>query len=289
MNKKSLWFFGLFVVFAVSSIFLRVTSSYDEYYTLFGFHVQKQAASSLLLSAALLAIFVPAYVNAQSKTGKSSILVCAAALLVFTAVIVASQMVEFDKRANNGTLGETTGDISPLMMAAYQGNIQEMEMLIKSGADVNARNNVDNTALHFAAGGAPVSQTYRGSATAVAYLIEHGADVNAQNNTNMTPLMDAVLNPDLETVKILLAHGADVNMKSKYELDTTALTEAIRRIGQPPSGPWQATYRHIAIELIRHGADPNFKDASGHTPLQTAEILHDDDLAKELKDHGAKE
>ena len=289
MNTKTLCFSGLFAVFAVSSIFLRLTSSYDQYDTLFGFHIQKQALSSLLLSIALLAISVPAYVNAPSKTGKLSILVCAGALFVFTAVIVTSQMAKFNERVNNGTLGEKTGVISPLMMAAYQGDIQKMEMLIKSGADVNARNNVNNTALHFAAGAAPVSQIYRGSPAAVAYLIEHGAAVNAQNNTNITPLMDAVLNPNLESVKILLAHGADVNMKSKYDLDTTALTEAVRRIGQPPPGPWQTTYRNIAIELIQHGADPNFKDVRGQTPLQTAELLHDDDLVKDLKAHGAKE
>jgi hypothetical protein len=281
----------LFVLLALAgaSLFLRLTSSYDDYYTLLDFHVQKKGLSSLLLFLALFAGFIMAYVNAQNKLSKMSLLVVGGGLLVFIALVIPQDMIKFNRRVNNGTLGEKTGDIPPLMLAAYQGNLQEMEKLIKNGADVNDRNKVNNTPLHFAAGAAPVSQTYRGSPAAVAYLIEHGADVNAQNNTNTTPLMDAVLNPNLESVKILLAHGADVNRQSKYDLDTTALTEAIRRIGQPPPGPWQAIYRNIAIELIRHGANPNFKDLRGITPLQTAEELHDDGLIKELKDHGAKE
>jgi len=73
-----------------------------------------------------------------------------------------------------------------------------------------------------------------------------------------------------------LGHRADANKESKYV--ATALSEAIIR-----------RYRDIAIELLHHGANPNFKDFTGNTPLRAAEKFHEKGLVEELKKYGAKE
>ncbi len=285
---KSGWFLfpGLFAVLAGSSLLLRLTSTYNDFYTLSGFHVQKQGLSSLLLVLALLTVFLLGYVTAKRKASKVALLVSAGGLLLFAVLFVPPEMIKFNQRANNGTLAERPGSLIPLMMAAYKGDLREMERLIQNGADVNARNDVNNTALHFAAGATPVeNQIYRGSPETVTYLIEHGADVNAQNNMKITPLMDAVYNNNLESLRILIARGADVNKMSRY--NETALSAAmIRASGR--ADIFGNRYRDMAIELLRHGADPNFKDFTGRTPLQTAEKFHEGALARELKEHGAK-
>jgi uncharacterized protein len=287
IKSRRLYFPGLFAVFAVSSILLRLTSSYTDYYTLFGFHLQKQGLSSLLLVLALLVVFIPAYVNAQVKGSKISLLVSAGGLLLYTALVVPRDIIKFNQRVNNGTLVERHGNTTPLMMAAYKGDLLEMKRLIQNGANVNARNDVNNSALHFAAGATPIeNQIYRGSPEAVAYLIQHGADVNAQNKTGITPLMDAIYNNNLESLKILLAHGADVNRVSKY--NETALSAAIIRAAGR-ADMFGNRYRDMAIELLQHGADPNFKDFTGRTPLKAAERFHENGLVEELKKYGAKE
>jgi ankyrin repeat protein len=104
--------------------------------------------------------------------------------------------------------------------------------------------------------------------------------------------MDAIVNDDLESLRILIAHGADVNHVSKYH--ETPLSMTVRRahpqFADPASMvPYIRQYKHIASELLARGADPNFKDFSGLTILQTAEKYHEDDVVKELKARGAKE
>ncbi len=288
---RRFYFPVLCAVFAGASLFLRFTSSFDDYYTLLGFHLQKQGLSSLLLFLAMFTVSIPAYATSQSKVAKVSLLITVGGALLFTILLVSPTMIKFNQRVNNGTLVERPGSLTPLMMSASQGDLQEMERLIKSGANVNARNDVNNTALHFAVGATPI-QNHNGSPQAVAFLIEQGADANAENNTKITPLMDAVVNDGLESLKILIAHGADVNKVSKY--DETALSMAVLRahsqFADPPSmKPFVRRYSDIAIELLRHGADPNFKDFTGRTVLQTAEKYHEDVLVKELREHGARE
>jgi hypothetical protein len=279
-------FLGLFAVLAGSSILLRLTSTYNDSYTLAGFHVQKHGLSSLLLVLALLTVSISGYVYAKGQASKVGLLISAGGLILIAALFIPPEIIKFNQRVNNGTLVEEPGSLLPLMMSAYKGDLREVEKLIQNGANVNARNDVNNTALHFAAGATPIqNQTYRGSPEAVTYLIEHGADVNAQNNVKITPLMDAVYNNNLESLDILIARGADVNDVSKY--DETALSAAmIRASGRADT--FGDRYRDMAFELLRHGADPNFKDFTGRTPLQTAEKFHEVGLVRELKEHGAK-
>jgi uncharacterized protein len=266
----------LYLAFAGPALYLLHTTGNNDYFTVLGFRAQKHALSSLLLFIATFIILVRSVYSIQNKTTKIVSMVLVGGW-IFVAALPISTMIKFNQRVNNGTLVEIHGNTTPLMMAAYEGNIPEIEKLIKGGADVNARNDVSNSALHFATGATPIqNQIYRGSPEAMDCLIEHGADVNAPNKTGITPLMDAVYNNNLESLKILLARGANPNIQSKYT--ATALSEAIIR-----------RYRDIAIELLRNGANPNVKDFAGRTPLQTAQSFHEIGLVEYLRKYGAKE
>ena len=59
------------------------------------------------------------------------------------------------------------------MFATSKGSVEAVKALIEAGADVNAVNRDEKTALMFA--------TSEGSVEAVKALIEAGADVNAVN------------------------------------------------------------------------------------------------------------
>src|SRR5690242_14171997 len=66
-----------------------------------------------------------------------------------------------------------------LMHAAAYGTIESMRMLLDAGADVNAANDFNATALLWCARDAAKARL----------LIEHGANVNIQSKQGRTPLM----------------------------------------------------------------------------------------------------
>ncbi len=86
-----------------------------------------------------------------------------------------------------------------LFAAVRGGDVELVEKLLKSGADVNVVNEELETPLHLAAGG--------GHLGLVELLIKHGADVNAQDSEGRTPLCIATANNDV-VVELLLKHGA---------------------------------------------------------------------------------
>ena len=67
-----------------------------------------------------------------------------------------------------------------LRAAAESDDVEAIDVLIKAGADPNAKNDAGNTALHAAA--------YRGSVGAIRALLAAGADRNARNVYGATAL-----------------------------------------------------------------------------------------------------
>src|SRR6266404_2079746 len=89
---------------------------------------------------------------------------------------------------------------TPLMHAAAIGSLAAMELLLKAGADVNAKNGLDSTALIWGAS----------DPAKVRLLVDAGADVNARSKIGRTPLLIAAGSPgSVDTVRLLLSKGAD--------------------------------------------------------------------------------
>lgn len=135
-----------------------------------------------------------------------------------------------------------------LLHAAAIGSPEAVKLLLDSGANVKAKNQVDETALLLGAG------DFR----KVRALVEAGADVNAASKLGRTPLIAAAFCDGCSAiVKYLLDHGADP--KAKDARGITALNNAA-----------DANDLDSMKFLIAKGAEPDHHDSGDFTPLLSA-------------------
>lgn len=143
-----------------------------------------------------------------------------------------------------------------LHVAAMAHRADMVELLVKNGADVRARNRRGAEPLHYAADSGPNLKTWdieRQFAT-VEKLIELGADPNSMDKSGVAPLHRAVRNRCTGAVKALIKCGADVNLKNKNGSTTFSL--AGQTTGKSGSGTDEAKREQAAIIdlLIAAGA-----------------------------------
>ncbi len=89
---------------------------------------------------------------------------------------------------------------TPLMAAVDQGNVRIVKELIVAGADVTIKNNDGSTPLHYA------GSSYNGAEIA-RILINAGVDVNAINSFGRSAMNYAILNNANETAEVIRDHG----------------------------------------------------------------------------------
>jgi len=95
-----------------------------------------------------------------------------------------------------------------LFEACGRGNIEEVESLIKKGADVNVSYTNGNTPL--------MVPSYYGYTEIVQLLINEGANVNASLYNFDTALIRACRKNNIKIVKLLIDAGADVNANCRF-------------------------------------------------------------------------
>ena len=152
--------------------------------------------------------------------------------------------------------------------AAQFNHLDEVKLLLKKGAAINAANNVGITPLHLAA--------LAGHTDMVTLLLANKADVKAKDVFGLTPLHCAAQYGHADTIKVLLANGAAIESKT----NTQGLTPL----------HWAAFWGHIeGIKcLLNSGADINARDNTGNTPLTWAKAYGQHDMARLLARKGGK-
>lgn len=86
---------------------------------------------------------------------------------------------------------DSVGGHTPLMWAAYQGHASSVDVLLKFGASVTARDHASLTPLHWAA--------VRGNKMCIRKLLEFDADINARDQSGKT-VMDFIRDKKFERV-----------------------------------------------------------------------------------------
>ena len=100
-----------------------------------------------------------------------------------------------------------------LLRACEAGDVAEVDRLLLTGADPNAADSANRTALIFAAGfeDTTVAAQGKSSQAIVMALLNRGAKVNSISSFSETALMQAIAKNNDTAVKLLLDKGASVH------------------------------------------------------------------------------
>lgn len=173
---------------------------------------------------------------------------------------------------------------TPLAIAADEGKLKTVRLLLEAGADVDMKNEVGFAPLHRAASG--------GHKVVCEELLDAGAEIDAKTKVGLTPLMLAARSDAaLEVTKLLMGRGADVNatrddgrdamheaLTSQFNWATIRVLHVADGLERRTYGKEESTYLHAAAErgnypgcysLIKlEGKDAiHARDNNGNTPL----------------------
>jgi ankyrin repeat protein len=175
--------------------------------------------------------------------------------------------------ACDGTGAAPRGADAELIRAARAGDEATARRLIEAGADVNAADDLDESAYLLA-----TSDDHR---ELLDLALAHGADVNAKDRYDGTGLIRAAERGNVEVVERLLAAGIDrdhVNV-----LGYTALLEAVI------FSEGEARAADTVRALVRGGVDLDVADRGGTTALGHAVAKGDAEMVAILRAAGARE
>ncbi len=154
------------------------------------------------------------------------------------------------------------GGVTPLMLAAGEGNAPIVHLLVERGAAIDARS---------AEGLTPVFEAVRANSVPVlSFLIDRHADFRARNSVGNTALHEAASMGHDEMVRILLDARQEIDVQDD-ERFTPLMSAALNGQG--------TTVRL----LLSRGADPARKNKEGKTAADEAEFDHHPEIAAMLR------
>ena len=166
---------------------------------------------------------------------------------------------------------------TPLIIAARNGNLDSVKILLRYKADIEARGTLKDTDGNVVEGCTPLwAAVDCGHLDFVELLIKRNALVDGRTLSNATPLSAAAYDGPLDIVSCLVKHGADVNARD--DDGTTPLIETCCN-----------GHVNVATYLVEHGANIHLQDEDGDTCLHYAAEGGHIKVASKLLAVGAKE
>ena len=186
---------------------------------------------------------------------------------IFTVIIIALNFLCVAS-ANASTQSE----MNEWFQAISVADIEKLDLLLKHGADIDAKDTVFMSALHHA--------VIDRNTKLVKYLVDHHANVNllreksSEEKQEMTPLMFSILKKNYDITKILIEHGADVNLQRPSDHATPLHVAAY--VGDIDTAQF----------LLKKGAHLNAKTDNGVTALRDAIYGRNTQMVRFLLEQG---
>lgn len=141
-------------------------------------------------------------IHAQDKEGMTPLMVAC----ITERPQIADMLIKEGANIHTANAGGATA----LLLSAYYGNLELVNLLVQAGADVNRADNQGATPIFLAANA--------GNNALLNSLIKAGANVNVMTSSDRkgTPLMEAVFQNKLETVKLLIQAGAKLDLQDSF-------------------------------------------------------------------------
>ncbi|ARF02839.1 SWPV1-280 [Shearwaterpox virus] len=191
-------------------------------------------------------------------------------------ISIAKKLISYGACINHSDINGNT----PLHIAVKNKNFNLIKLLLENGAVPNISNKDKITPLHISVNNNNIdilkilieycvtknitlersliyNSIHQRNTDSIKLLVDNGMDINAvDEDYDFTPLHYAACYvADISVVKYLIKVGADVNKKSGL-FQTTPLFGALRN-------------KNMTELLIDNGADINYMDCCGNTPLMT--------------------
>lgn len=157
---------------------------------------------------------------------------------------------------------------SPLHEASINDHVDICEVLLSSGANIEALDQGNGSPLHDA--------SRCGSYNVLKFLIKHGANVNIKNKDGETPLHLALREGNSKEAQLLMSFGADI-----FAEDNDGDT--------PLHCACDSGLTALAFELLKLGANPNSCNSSGESPLHysCANIQQEEEEDNDVEDYNS--
>ncbi|XP_011172017.2 transient receptor potential channel pyrexia-like [Solenopsis invicta] len=197
-----------------------------------------------------------------------------------TALILAIEKGKFDNASEIlkcddenkyvGPLGVL--QITALQMAAWQGNINLLNQLLKKGANINSKDKIGRCALYYAA--------YRGKADVTKWLLEHGAHIDIKICSSTEDIgsdeyikIQSGYDPLNYRVRLTRSCPVGTHLPIPYFRGRTPLHYAV-----------EMNHADVVDVLVESGAYVNVEDENDITPLLLAgHLVNCDNLNKMTK------